>query len=179
MTVVFFIISLFIVVSALAVVLFRNPIHSALSLVVNLVCVAALFATLDAHFLAVVQIIVYAGAIMVLVVFVLMLLNLKIEKLKRKESIWYGVGALLALSFVALLIPVLNEFFIAVHPPAANPSIVGQGVSQGAGDGDAKSIGALLFTKYVFTFELASVLIMAALVGAVMLAKRNYNTSKV
>lgn len=171
MTISFLIFAALIVVSAVGVVLFRNPIHSALSLVGNLLCVAALFASLNAHFLAAVQMIVYAGAIMVLVVFVLMLLNIKTEKLGRKESLWYAIAAVLAIVFVSFLVPLLSEFFVLAHPVSS------LALNHDGPLGDVKGVGEVLYTQYLFVFELASILIMAALVGAVMLAKRNYRKS--
>jgi NADH-quinone oxidoreductase subunit J len=156
----FFLLSAVVVLSGLAVVALRNPIHSALSLVVNLLAVAALFAMLDAHFLAVVQVIVYAGAIMVLFLFVIMLLNIKIEAAKR-----YGTAILMSAGVIgALFIGLLVKLFSAGFAGVADPS---QELS-----GGVREIGQILYTKYVFTFEAASLLIIAAIVGAVMLAKR-------
>ncbi len=160
MTLAFYIMAALLVASGLGVVSMRNPMHSALCLVVNLLTVAALFASLEAHFLATVQIIVYAGAIVVLVLFVLMLLNIKIEQPKRM-----GLPLVLGASacggaFLALLIPLLNDAFKVFPEPSR------------AVEGTVRNFGKILYNTYLFPFEAASILIMAAIVGAVMLAKR-------
>jgi NADH-quinone oxidoreductase subunit J len=165
MSVAFFILAAIIVCSALGVVASRNPIHSALNLVANLLSVAAIFAMLDAHFLATVQIIVYAGAIVVLVLFVLMLLNLKVEVPTTKTTVLGGVALVTGVIFLAVAVPVIAAVFEA-FPQVAAPAA--------GSEGSVYNVGKLLYTRYVFTFEAASVLIMAAIAGAVMLAKRQY-----
>lgn len=152
-----------IVASGLWVVLARNPIHSALGLVLNLLTVAGIFAQLGAHFLAAAQIIVYAGAIMVLVLFVLMLLNLKVENPKKQSSVLIGLAALSGLGAAWMLVPMLQHSFAGAYVDAGVPV-----------EGTVKAVGLVLFSRYIFPFEIASVLIMAAIVGAVMLAKRRY-----
>lgn len=159
-------------VSALGVVLCANPIYSAIWLISNLLGVAAVFALLDAHFLSVVQIIVYAGAIMVLFLFVVMLLNLKAEQPKRRSVIYQilvwgsglGFASLLGKVFMSAFsgtsaVPVMQRFDLPV-------------------EGTTKAIGELLYSRYVFTFEAASLLIIAAVLGAVMLAKRRYRAEQ-
>ncbi|MCO6430950.1 MAG: NADH-quinone oxidoreductase subunit J [Deltaproteobacteria bacterium] len=163
MTYIFLLLALVMVASALAVVTLHNPLHSALALILNLLTVAALFAALDAHFLAAVQIIVYAGAIMVLVVFLLMLLNIKTEKPKPMGKFLFVLSAAVGVSFLALCIPAFNEAFRIFPDPVHEL------------EGTVKAMGRILYTEYVFPFEAASVLILAAIVGAVMLAKRSYS----
>jgi len=164
MTVLFFLISGIVLISGVAVVALRNLIHSALSLVVNLVSVAALFAMLDAHFLAVVQIIVYAGAIMVLFLFVIMLLNLKVEAAKRYGTVMLVSAGVTGAFFIGLLAVLFRQGFSSVSE--GTTKVVG-GVAE---------IGQVLYTRYVFAFEAASLLIIAAIVGAVMMAKRRRET---
>lgn len=166
MTVLFVLIAGLVVASAIAVVALRNPIHSALALVLNLLGVAALYAMLDAHFLSAVQIIVYAGAIMVLVLFVIMLLNIKVEAAKGKGLVLTIAAALTGLAFLALLAPM---FYGAVQGFTEHAKPV---------EGTVEGIGELLFTRYLFPFEAASVLIMVAIVGAVMMGKRRYQEGK-
>ncbi len=158
----FYLLSIVLIVTAVMVVAFKNPIYSGLSLVLNLVTVAALFATLDAHFLAVVQIIVYAGAIMVLVMFVLMLLNVKIEPLGNAINIPYFLAAVFLGIIFLFTVGQHFEFGITTAMPSA------------ALQGSVAAMGRELYTKYVFPFEAASVLIMVAVVGAIMLSKRKY-----
>jgi len=150
------------IVSAIGVVASRNPVYSALFLLGNLLTVAVMFAALNAHFLAVAQIIVYAGAIMVLFLFVIMLLNVKTEE---RASPWLVVtGALAAVSFGAAL---LKSYAAIAH--VALPA----GDVTGSNNGTVKALGLDLFTNYVFPFEVASLLIIAAIVGAVMLSQKS------
>ncbi len=162
----FAVLAALIVASAIGVVALVNPIYSALCLVTNLLAVAGVFALLDAHFLAAVQVIVYAGAIMVLVIFVLMLLNLKIENPKRLNAAYTVLAIIASVLFMAMLAPLFKEAF-GVFPEARlfidNSSAVGS----------VRQIGVELYTRYIYPFELASLLIIAAIAGAVMLAKRN------
>lgn len=162
MEIAFFIMALIILVSGIGVIVSHNPIHSALWLVANLLTVAGLFANLDAHFLAVAQMIVYAGAIMVLVLFVLMLLNLKTERPSSASVMAKVVAAGFGIAFLWMIVPLLNRSFEVFEGPAV-------GVQ-----GTVKEIGKLLYTKHIFPFEFASILIMAAIVGAVMLSKKKY-----
>ncbi len=152
-----FILGLILITTAVAVVALKNPIHSALALITNLLTVAAFFAVLNAHFLAVAQIIVYAGAIMVLFVFVLMLLNIKSEanpngKLASALAVCAGVF------FTAVLVKDIKNSAAPFFSKGVNGSV--------------EAVGKLLYTDFVFAFELASLLIIAAILGAVMLAKR-------
>lgn len=162
MELLFGIMALLVVASAVAVVALRNPVYSALALVLNLMTVAGLFAQLEAHFLAAVQVIVYAGAIMVLVIFVLMLLNLKVEAPKPFRLFNVVLSSAAGLAFLVVVLPRFDEAFKVF---AVSPTIP---------QGTVKAVGEVLYTRHVFLFEAASVLIMAALVGAVMLAKRRY-----
>lgn len=158
----FALIAFIMVASAVAVVLFRNPLQSALALILHMICVAAVYAQLDAHFLAAVQIVVYAGAIMVLVLFLVMLLNIKVEKLRPIGRVYMALGVLAGAGFLVILVPVLQKVFTMVPDPIAPL------------EGTAKAVGRILYTEYLFPFEIASVLIFVAIVGAVMVAKRNY-----
>lgn len=158
MELLFPIMALVAILSALGVVAFRNPVNSALCLILNMVTLAGLFASLDAHFLAVVQIIVYAGAVMVLVMFVLMLLNVKVEAATRNQVLLTLVALLAGAGFLTAIVPVMKEGFeqFAVGAPV---------------EGSLLAIGKLLYTKYVLAFEASGMLLLGALVGAVMLAK--------
>ena len=152
------------ILSALMVVIHPNPMVSILFLIVNLFCIALFYLILNAQFLAALQIIVYAGAIMVLFVFVVMLLNLKAEEGLRLSAGPQRWGALvLAAAFVALL-------FHAVRN-RLDQAYVESGLFDTA-FGAARGVGGLLFSKYLFAFEAASFLLIAAMIGAVVLAKR-------
>jgi len=151
-------------ISGIGVVAIENPISSALCLITNLLCVAGLFALLDAHFLATVQVIVYAGAIMVLVVFVLMLLNTKVEAIDNSKSsrAYFLVASIFGIIFAGLLAGQLKQAFPGGFTLPDNNM------------GTVANMGEILYTRYVFPFEAASILILAAIVGAVILAKRKY-----
>jgi NADH-quinone oxidoreductase subunit J len=157
----FLVISLVAVGAALGLVLRRNPIHGALFLVVNLGSIAALYLMLGAEFLAAAQVIVYAGAIMVLFVFAIMvLIPGKEETGPDPRRPWRVLAGPLALVlFVELVVVVLAR---RAAPPAA----------PAAPAGGVEAIGRLLFTDYLFPFELTSVLLLAAMVGVLLLAKR-------
>jgi NADH-quinone oxidoreductase subunit J len=147
--------------SALGLVLKRNPIHGALFLVANLGSVAALYLLLGAEFLAAAQVIVYAGAIMVLFVFAIMVLIPGKEETgpdpRRRVRVWaLPIGGLLFLQVAALLVASRGA-------PAGGPPPV---------EGNVEAIGRLLFTDYLFPFELTSVLLLAAMVGVLLLARR-------
>jgi len=169
MMIVFLFASVLTVVFAVGVVAFKHPIHSALCLVGNLLGVAMLFAALDAHFLAATQIIVYAGAIMVLVLFMLMLLNVKTERRTKRENLLTTVAVLSGFGFLVFVLPRVHEAFsglpnhVALSNPGADPL-----------QGTVEAMGIRLFTEYVFLFQASGVLLMTAIVGAVMLAKRSY-----
>jgi NADH-quinone oxidoreductase subunit J len=156
----FVIIAVITVGTALGLVLKRNPIHGALFLVINLGSVAALYLTLGAEFLAAAQVIVYAGAIMVLFVFAIMvLIPGKEETGPDPRRPW----RLLALPIGGLLLVQVLAIIVGTRGPApAGPPA----------PGGVEAIGRLLFTDYFFPFELTSVLLLAAMVGVLLLARR-------
>ena len=156
----FFLVALVAVGSALGLVLRRNPIHGALFLVVNLGCVAAFYLMLGAEFLAAAQVIVYAGAIMVLFVFAIMVLIPGKEETgpdpRRTLRTWAAPAAGL------LFVQVLTWLLVSRGPaPSGMPAT-----------GGVEAIGRLLFSDYLFPFELTSVLLLAAMVGVLLLARR-------
>ena len=155
----FVVLALLAVGSALGLILKRNPIHGALFLVVNLASVAALYLTLGAEFLAAAQVIVYAGAIMVLFVFAIMVLipgkeETGVDPRRRLRLAALPVGGVL----LVLLVVVVGRAVVATGPAGA--------------PGNVETVGRLLFTDYLFPFELTSVLLLAAMVGVLLLARR-------
>jgi NADH-quinone oxidoreductase subunit J len=155
----FGLIAFIVVGSALGLVIKRNPIHGALFLVVNLAGIAALYLTLGAEFLAAAQVIVYAGAIMVLFVFAIMVLIPGKEETGPDPRRRYRVLA------IPLGLALLVELTLIVARRTAAPRGPG-------GPGGVETIGRLLFTDYLFPFELTSVLLLAAMVGVMLLAKK-------
>jgi NADH-quinone oxidoreductase subunit J len=139
-----------------------NPIHSALALIGNLVSIAVLYYTLNAPFLMAVQLIVYAGAIVVLFLFVVMLLSSRGEVHARKHLMWLAPAA-----WIGALLTFLGAFAMIAMDGGrvARPS-------DAVVVGDPASIGVLLFGKYLLPFEATSILLLAALVGAMYLGRR-------
>jgi NADH-quinone oxidoreductase subunit J len=140
------------------VVFHRNPMSSAIYLVVTMLCLAGFYALLAGPFVAVIQVLVYAGAVMVLMLFVIMMINLRDEALQREGSmlVWLLAG-LIGLGLVLYLVPPFPR--TAVGPPPA-------------AFGTIEDVGSKLFTVYMLPFELTSVLLLIAIIGAVILAKR-------
>jgi NADH-quinone oxidoreductase subunit J len=148
---------------ALAVVAQRNPLYSAISLVGVFISLACLYVMLAAPFIAAVQVIVYAGAIMVLVVFVIMLLNVEQED-RGRPRLKFLVPTAVALS--AILIAEVAFILVSVQEFRVNPTAIPSDV------GLTRSIGAQLFTRYLLPFEITSILLLMAIVGAMTLARR-------
>jgi NADH-quinone oxidoreductase subunit J len=160
----FFYFALVIAGSSILVVALRNPIYSALSLLIMFFHVAGLYVTLHAEFLAAVQVIVYAGAILVLYLFVVMLLNLKHdERYHRQWPVAAAVGLILVLEAAVLT---------AVR---GGSSATRAGVPQTAveGLGNTEALGDVLYSTYLFPFEVASLILLVAMIGAIILAKRD------
>jgi len=143
----------------------KNPIHSALFLILTFLCTAVLFFLLQSPFIAIVQVLVYAGAIMMLIIFVIMLLDLEEELLiPLKISFSKTVGV-----FIVLLM--MLGLFFAVWGGARGPS-AGYTPEKVSHLGSVRVVGKLLFTDYLLPFEIISVLLIAAIVGAIVLAKQ-------
>jgi NADH-quinone oxidoreductase subunit J len=162
---------------AVGVILSANPVHSALCLVATLFGIAVLFVEQDAHFLAAVQVIVYAGAIVVLFLFVIMLLgvdrseDLDTEPLAGQRPLAAAAGGgLLGVALVALFITRRDFSSIALGAPSS----VGQ--LSGPASDNVHKLGQALFTDYLFAFEITSVLLVIAVVAAVVLARRAATT---
>jgi NADH-quinone oxidoreductase subunit J len=163
-TLFFLIISLVAVVSATLVITCKNPINSALSLIMTFFCVATYYVMMDAPFLAAVQVMVYAGAIMVLIVFTIMLLNIRVNASKTQtHSILLGC----IIGFFTLI----NAVFIIVKSRAALPNgpLSAEIIKQ---QGHTELIGREMFTTFLLPFEITSILLLVAIVGAVILAKK-------
>jgi len=162
----FYALSVVAIASALLMVTRRSPVISALYLIVNFFCLAGLYLTLHAQFIAVIEIIVYAGAIMVLFVFVIMLLNLGDER-RLIEGVSYKkvVAVGLVAGLLTELIYILSTGW-SVLPPASE--------ARSTEIGTVEYVGHQLFTAYLFPFEVTSILLLVAIVGAIVLAKRKF-----
>lgn len=148
---------------AIAVVAQRNPLYSAISLIGVFISLACLYVMLAAPFIAAVQVIVYAGAIMVLVIFVIMLLNVE-EENRRKTRMGFLVPTAVILAAILVAEATFIIYFVEVAPNNPTSSVSDTGLTS--------SIGSALFTKYLLPFEITSILLLMAIVGAMTLARR-------
>jgi NADH-quinone oxidoreductase subunit J len=137
----------------------RNPVTSAMFLVLTIISMAGLFVLLHAFFLAAVQILVYAGAVIVLFLFVIMLMDLKAEAMRKIR--FYGVAAGL-ISVGVILAIFLKSLGATPLDPASPPAV----------EGGTEALGKLLFTNYVLPFEVVSVLLLVAMIGVILLSKK-------
>jgi len=153
------------IVTAAGVVAFRKPIYNALSLVANMLGLAVLFLMLNAQFLFAAQVIVYAGAVMVLFVFIIALMNPESDvALPRRGSEWI-YGAVFGVIFAALLVSLLFNRGLTGRPGTQTPEAI-------AAVGNVQTVGIALYTKFLFPVEVTSLLLLIAAVGAVYLAMR-------
>jgi NADH-quinone oxidoreductase subunit J len=162
--VMFFVAAMLALAGALGVVLLRNPFYSVLALVAHLIALATLFLLLSAEFLAAAQVVVYAGAVMVLYVFVVAYVGGIEEPLRTESGVTGQIGPFFALAlFVELCFAIVGSGLSAIDS---------RGAGVGAGFGSPGQIGELLLTKFLIPFEAASFLLLVAAVGAVVLARR-------
>ena len=165
----FYVFSALLLGSALLVVMVRNPVHAALFLVLAFVTAAGLWLLLYAEFLAITLVLVYVGAVMVLFLFVVMMLDINLDLLR--EGFWRNaplaglVGALMAFEMAALLLRGSRGAAAASVAPPANYS-------------NTKALGSVLYTDYVFPFELAAVILLVAIIAAIALTHRTRRDSK-
>jgi NADH-quinone oxidoreductase subunit J len=152
------------VASGLVTITRRHPLSAALSLVLCFIALAGIYGLLAARLMAILQILVYAGAIMALVIFVIMLLNVRTQDIDLGEPIGGNVAGALALCLPLFALVVWAIKRMPPHPfPAVGPEF-----------GGIQEVGLMLYTRYAFPFEAVSLLLLAALVGVVVLAKRRF-----
>ena len=163
--------SIFFTIVAAAAILFsllvitcKNPINSALSLVMTFFCLATFYVMLDAPFMAAIQVIVYAGAIMVLIVFVIMLLNVRTEAGRRSSHALF-IGGATGVFLLFQTFYFLNRSSLTGARGTIDTALIQQ-------TGHTELIGTAMFTEFLLPFEAASILLLAAIVGAVVLSKK-------
>jgi NADH-quinone oxidoreductase subunit J len=184
--IVFYALSVIAVSGALGVVIARNPIHSALFLVMTMITMAGFFLGLDAPLVAIVQIVVYASAIVVLFLFVIMLLGndqgepafAREHTVQRPLALLLGAG-----TFVALLVLTLGHWQTGAHTAGgtaihAVPTVGGAPVDGQPANDTIRPLARVLFTRFAWPFEVTAVLLVVAVVGAVVLARRSQRTSR-
>ena len=174
--VVFWVFAAIAVLGAAGVVLLRNPVHAALSLVLTLVSVAALFIQLDAQLLVAVQVIVYAGAIVVLFLFVIMLLGVdRLDPTEERLRFQRPIAAVLAVVALAEIIFLGGHQWATGAHADAHHAIIGG--SSGLGS-NVERVARSLFTDFLWPFEITAALLVLAVIGAVVLARRSRNADE-
>ena len=166
MTFLFFIFAALTLVGGIGVVVNRNPVTSAFSMILSFLGLAALFIQLNAYLVGVLQILIYAGAIMVLFLFIIMLLDIPKAENKRFPVFTLGASFAVVVSFVTVVITVITKSGVGA---AKLPAIEAQ---KGPGQSDVHQIGELLFSTYWFPVQIVAVLLLVATVGVVVLSKR-------
>jgi NADH-quinone oxidoreductase subunit J len=161
-SVLFFLFAGFAIACAVSMVYHKNPLYSAISLVGVFIALSCIYVTLAAPFIAAVQVLIYAGAIMVLVVFVIMLLNLDEDKQLNRLRYLYGVGGAMG---VVLLAQTLFVFYAVARTPK-------QAVNEAETAGKTLSIGQAMFTEYLLPVEIVGILLLMAIIGGVVLSRR-------
>ena len=173
---IFYIFAFMMLASAVAVITVRNPVRAALFLVLTFVCSAALWLIMQAEFLAIALVLVYVGAVMVLFLFVVMMLDINLARLKEGFIRFLPVGAGVALVFAGMLVWLLNSTTAenfktkmrTLYPPAPH----------GADYSNTEHLGGMLYTVYVYPFEIAAVILLVAIIAAIALTLRHRPTTK-
>jgi len=150
---------------SLLVVTRKNPVHSVMWMLVLFVHIASLYLFLNAEFLAAIQIIVYAGAVLVLFLFVIMMLNLRKEETVKKYQSQWPFSALTGVMLAAFLVLILGKITVL-------PSLGKYSIEAIKSEGSMMTIGKVLYTEYILPFEIASIVLLVAIIGAMVLAKK-------
>ena len=170
-TVIFYVFAIATVVSATAVVTVRNPVHAVLFLVLTFFTSAIIWMSLEAEFLAITLVLVYVGAVMVLFIFVVMMLDINVARLREGFVRYLPLGLLVAAIMLGLMLSVVtSDVFVleAGSEPAPRP----------ADYSNTKALGGVLYTDYVFAFEIAAVILLVAIIAAISLTMRKRSQTK-
>jgi NADH-quinone oxidoreductase subunit J len=165
----FWIFAVILVIAAGCVILMRNPVHSALFLVLAFFTAAALWMLLRAEFLAIALVLVYVGAVMVLFLFVVMMLDVNLERLREGFWKYLPLGAAVGIVIVLEMGLVLGGRYLRAFPGPADP---------GPGYSNTRALGRLLYTDYAYPFELAAVVLLVAIIAAIALTLRKRKDTK-
>jgi len=170
-TVVFYVLAAVMVLAALRVITARNPVHAALFLVLTFFNAGGIWLILQAEFLAIMLVMVYVGAVMVLFLFVVMMLDINVDRLREGFWSYLPVGAVVGVIMLAEMVMVLSGPYFGLdnmpEPPAA-----------GADYSNTRALGRILYTEYVYPFELASLVLLVAMIAAVALTLRQRKDTK-
>ena len=168
---IFYVFSTILVASSLMVITVRNPVRAALFLVLAFFSAACIWLTLEAEFLAITLVLVYVGAVMVLFLFVIMMLDIDIAKMRAGFTNYLPLGLLIAILMAGeLVLVMLSKDFGATSLPRP--------AGQGADYSNTKALGELVYTEYVFVFELAAVILLVAIIAAISLTLRRRPTTR-
>ena len=168
---VFYFLSAVLIVSAVAIITARNPVHAVLCMVLCFFTTAGLWLLLQAEFLAIVLVLVYVGAVMVLFLFVVMMLDINVARLREGFWSYLPLGAFVALLLVAEMVIVLGGRYAGFYDAPSPPPLA-------AGYSNTKELGRLVYTEYVYPFEIAGVILLVAIVAAIALTLRGRKPSK-
>jgi NADH-quinone oxidoreductase subunit J len=168
---IFYCLASVLVISALGVITFRNPVHSALLLVLAFVTSSGFWLLLEAEFLAITLVLVYVGAVMVLFLFVVMMLDINLDRLREGFWKWFPFGAALALVMAVEMSMVMmgKQFGLESLP---TPEL------KAADYSNTKELGRLIYTEYVYAFEIAAVILLVAMVAAISITLRQRTDKK-
>lgn len=169
--IIFYVFAFMTITTATVVVTVRNPIHAALFLVLTFFTSAVIWMTLEAEFLAIILVLVYVGAVMVLFLFVVMMLDINIAQMREGFSRILPLGIVFAVIMLLLMWSVVTDDIFSIES-IATP------VPKGADFSNTKALGAVLYTEYVFAFEIAAVILLVALVAALSLTMRKRPRTK-
>lgn len=162
--VIFIYLAIAIISLSVVVITRKNPVHSIVFMLLLFFHIAGLYISLNAEFLAAIQVIVYAGAILVLFLFVVLMLNLKEEVIERRYIGLWPIGLLLAVAILGTVLTTLKSISIGTKG-SFSPALLESKTP-------TKALGEVLYTEYLFPFEIASVVLLVAIVGAIVLAKK-------
>ena len=170
-TVIFYVFAVSTVITATAVVTVRNPVHAALFLVLTFFTSAIIWLSLEAEFLAISLVLVYVGAVMVLFIFVVMMLDINVARLREGFVRYLPLGLLVAAIMLGLMVSVVTSD-VFVLDLASEP------VPKPADYSNTKALGGVLYTEYVFAFEIAAVILLVAIIAAISLTMRKRSQTK-
>ena len=170
-TIVFYIFAFSTVVTATAVVTVRNPIHAALFLVLTFFTSAIIWLTLEAEFLAISLVLVYVGAVMVLFLFVVMMLDINIARLREGFVKYLPLGIAVALIMLGLMLNVVTSDIFSLET-------MSEPAAKAADYSNTKALGSVLYTDYVFAFEIAAAILLVAIIAAISLTMRKRTQTK-
>ena len=169
-TIIFYVFAVATVTSACAVVTVRNPVHAALFLVLTFFTSAVIWMTLEAEFLAIILVLVYVGAVMVLFIFVVMMLDINVARMREGFVRYLPLGLAVAAIMLMMMLSVVTRDVFVMD--------VGSEPVHGADYSNTKELGAVLYTQYVFAFEIAAVILLVAIIAAISLTMRKRATTK-